>query len=505
MVWPPPTILAPTEGEPAGGKRAGEPGASPPVTGAFDSVNQITAAVPVAFAVPAAALPATALPPAALTPTAMPPAWMERPERLVGSVLGGRYRITGVLGLGPMGIACEGESPRGRQVTLKLIPRPLDLAADRFAWQVREALALAHFDHPNVVPSTDFGSLEDGSAFVSRSRAPGVPLRAVLLRQGALPVRRALEIALQIAAALAAAHAQDICHGRLKPENVLVQVGLPAGDLVRVVDFGLARLPLAAIPTRAEAVQIELRSRAYLPGAELVGAARSAGPALDLYSLGVLLFEMIAGRVPFLADPTSSSRSSGRLVGFAEGAPPVQVPPSVEDLVTRLLLAPTELSAAQLAAALESLLGRPSVAPPLEPVRARHASVPPEFHASAAPPEFRQSAPPEFRQSAPPEHHRSVPQNPSWPPLPPGYTGSLTPSPMAVTAAVPPPAHSPSQAPFGYTTSFPPPALEQRPLGATPSVAPIDVPLSEEDEAELRPSLLARLRRLFVRAKADGS
>ncbi|HVZ35428.1 MAG TPA: protein kinase, partial [Polyangiaceae bacterium] len=279
MAWPPPTIQAPPEGDRVPeGSGHGEPAAPAPVTGAYDAPGMQP------------------------LPDAQAPAWLSRPELLVGSVLGGRYRITAVLGLGPMGIACEGESPRGRQVTLKVIPKPAELSAERFAWLVREALALAHFDHAHVVPSTDFGSLEDGSAFISRSRVPGAPLRSLLLRQGALPLRRALSIAQQIAGALAAAHAQDICHGRLKPENVILQAASPAEDLVRVVDFGLSRLPLGAGSAIPEARQLELRSRMYLPGADLVGAAHASSLALDVYSLGVLLFEMIAGRLPFALD-----------------------------------------------------------------------------------------------------------------------------------------------------------------------------------------------------------
>jgi len=84
-------------------------------------------------------------------PSALPPDWLQYPEKLVGAVLGGRYRVTGLLGRGPMGFAVEAESSRGRQVTLKLMPRPSELTVERFAWLVREALALAHFDHQNVV------------------------------------------------------------------------------------------------------------------------------------------------------------------------------------------------------------------------------------------------------------------------------------------------------------------------------------------------------------------
>src|SRR5690349_22024149 len=227
MVWPPPKVLGTSEGDitverPHGG--------APEVS----SVVGVGAPPGVPFAPSAAAVtaPAPALPGATVSvmaATATPHDWLERPEGLVGSVLGSRYRITSFIGRGPMGVACEGESSRGRQVTLKLMPRAPELPLEHFAWQVRQALALAHFDHPNVAPFSDFGALDDGSAFVSRPRTPGVTLRTIL-RQGGLPMARALSIARELASALATAHAQDISHGRLKPENVIVHGGARPGD-----------------------------------------------------------------------------------------------------------------------------------------------------------------------------------------------------------------------------------------------------------------------------------
>ena len=163
MVWPPPKIQATPEGE---GPRESPERATrdePELTGAYGAS-------------------------AGALPSALPPDWLQHPEKLVGAVVGARYRITGLLGRGPMGFAVEGESFRGRQVALKLMPRPPELSVERFDWHVREALAMAHFDHENVVASTDFGPLEGGGAFVSRSRVPGVTLRSVL---GAMPSRPA--------------------------------------------------------------------------------------------------------------------------------------------------------------------------------------------------------------------------------------------------------------------------------------------------------------------------
>ncbi|MEO8178594.1 MAG: protein kinase [Deltaproteobacteria bacterium] len=486
MVWPPPKIQATPEGE-APREAQGAPRRDvPEVTGAYGAS-------------------------AGALPSALPPDWLQHPEKLVGAVLGGRYRVTGLLGRGPMGFAVEAESSRGRQVTLKLLPRPPELTVERFAWLVREALALAHFDHENVVASTDFGALEGGGAFVSRSRVPGVPLRA-LLRQGALPLRRALDLGRQIALGLAAGHAQEISHGRLKPENVLVQAGTQSSDLVKLVDFGMAQLPVAVrsvVGDENEARRLALRTRIYLPGAHLPGVeALPPSPAVDVYSLGVLLFEMIAGQPPFVFDSGGWPNLHGGPIGFAQCNSPAQVSPVVDEIVGALLRPNAGVSAQQVAGVLESLLGRPSVAPALAPAEPEPEPVTSQLpgfnyterHPSSEPPAATAlGVAPELRA-------------PSFPPLPAGYPLSHPPS----LAPGEPPRYSPQPPVAGPSGSYPPLTLDrslidslnppaQRALDAA-AFAPSSAPDSELDdaEAEFRPSLLARLRRMFGRSKPGG-
>lgn len=493
MVWPPPRIQATPEGE---------------VTGDAPAVPQNTSAaevpVPHAAAGSSAALHAGATQGAGVphAPSTLARDWLSRPEALIGTVLGGRYRITGLLGRGPMGIACEGESSRGRHVTLKLLPRPAELPVEHFAWQVRQTLALAHFDHPNVSPMSDFGALDDGSAFVSRGHFSGLTLRE-LASQGPMPVRRALELARQVAQALAAAHAQDIAHGRLKPENILVQSQPRGADLVKVVDFGMAELPVnvqAVAPDATEARRLALRTWLYLPS----GSASSGNPAADLYSLGVILFELIAGQPPF---PWEAIGPMGPLApprGFAQCQPPVQVPPAVADLVMSLLrpeAAQQGMTAAHLVAVLEAFLGHPSEQPP-EPVTSQRPSAPPapSFAENASPvaPAQRPAQPVAHAASFPPPSGGIVP---SWPPLPQGFSPSSIP---------PPPQSSESSrpsSPFGVASgSYPPnPPAAAAPATLNGSAAPSHLaPELDDADAEFRPSLIARLRRLFQRPKRSG-
>jgi serine/threonine protein kinase len=463
--------------------------------------------------------------------TTVPSDWLERPDGLLGCVLGSRYRVTSVIGRGPMGIACEAESSRGRQVTLKLLPRAPELPVEHFAWQVRQALALAHFDHPNVAPINDFGSLDDGSAFVSRARVPGVTLRTVL-RQGSLPIGRALDIARQIAAALTSSHAQDIAHGRLKPENVILQGGTRPGDVVKVVDFGMAGLPVnlhAVAPDENEARRLALRTRIYLP-ADVTGAS----PAVDVYSLGVLLFEMIAGQPPFVFESLPPPGVQPSPLGFAQCNPGLVVPPQVAELVFALMhsqAAEHGLRAERVAQLLDELLGRPS-AVPIEPVTAQLPSARSPAHSLDASNLVSRVAAAEMQAFAAPNTNSLVwPSSPppapehahSFPPLPRGFSGSSFPPPAIESPAAPsaqtpiPPAarasHRPPppsarrsasrvDEPFA-TPSFPPPSITL-PEPAVPDLSPpppgaahLPLPSSVDDLAELRPSFIGRLKRLF--------
>lgn len=500
MVWPPPRIQAKPEGqasaEPSPGELRAEPGAperAPPQ--------------------PPPRPPAP--PPRAPQPTPAPDAgttvirdWLLRPEAIIGSVLGGRYRVTSLLGRGPMGIACEGESSRGRHVTLKLLPRPSDLPVEHFAWQVRQTLALAHFDHPNVSPINDFGALDDGSAFVSRSRVPGATLRT-MLRQGPLPVRRALELGRQVALALGAAHAQDIAHGRLKPENILVQTQPNAGDQVKVVDFGMAELPVnarAVTPDEGEARRLLIRTRMYQPW----GAAAAASPAADVYALGVILFEMISGQPPFAIEAMGAAGPEAPPMTFAQCQPPIHVPAAIADLVMSLLhprAAQQGVTASHLVNVLDALLGRPSAPPPPGTEHASFAS-----RAGAA-----SSEPPPAAVKGPPPHLGPVSSAghtfaepvapgggnlvPSWPPLPQGFsTSSIPPPPSAQEpgrVSVPAAGVASGTYPPGAFPPAAPPPHDLGPAMANPSSMPPPSSLDFGEEAEFRPSLLDRLRRLF--------
>jgi serine/threonine protein kinase len=494
MVWPPPKVLASPEGEltierphtgapevsgvipglahgsePSDPSVAGVASPSPARTEGGAPLNRGDALSPREGApedgslVGEAPLPGATL--SIMAATTVPKDWLERPDGLIGCVLGSRYRVTSVIGRGPMGIACEAESSRGRRVTLKLLPRAPELPVEHFAWQVRQALALAHFDHSNVAPINDFGALDDGSAFVSRARVPGATLRTVL-RQGALPIGRALDISRQIAAALTAAHAQDIAHGRLKPENVILQGGTRPGDVVKVVDFGMAGLPVnlrAVAPNENEARRLALRTRIYLP-ADVTGAS----PAIDVYSLGVMLFEMIAGQPPFVFESLPPPGVQPSPLGFAQCNPGLEVPPQVAELVFALMHSQASehgLSAERIGQLLDELLGRPSQKP-IEPVTAQIPSAgSPAYSLDASSlaakvgtPDVRAFTAPNSTSLIWPASPAPAPEHShSFPPLPRGFSGSSFPPP-----AIESPVHSAPPSPRRATLHPHPRSGERR-------------------------------------------
>jgi len=256
-------------------------------------------------------------------------------------MLAERYRIDALLGEGAMGKVYAAEHVMmHKRLAVKVLHRELTVVPELVARFEREAMAAANIDHPNIASATDFGKLEDESVFIALELVEGVCLRDAIAK-GPIPLRRALHITQQIAAALGAAHALSIVHRDLKPENVMLVARDGDPDFVKVLDFGVARVPIgdgSGGPGAITRVGTVFGTPEYIPPEQALGQP-SDGRA-DLYSLGVILFEMLTGVRPF----TSTSKVS--LVGLHLSEPPPRirdrapglgVPEGVEALVARLL------------------------------------------------------------------------------------------------------------------------------------------------------------------------
>jgi tetratricopeptide (TPR) repeat protein len=225
---------------------------------------------------------------------------MTRPLLAPGSTLGPHYVIDERLGEGGMGVVYRGHDTRlGRSVALKILSAaPLDNpnALQRFEQEARTASSL---NHPNIVTIHEIGEA-DGSAFIAQEFVAGETLRH-RLAGGRLAESAALDIAIQVASALDAAHAAGVVHRDIKPENIMLR---PDG-IVKVLDFGLAKLPAAA----ADSADANAPTAFHTQPGVVLGTARYMSPEQarglpvdarsDVFSLGVVIYEMVAGRSPF--------------------------------------------------------------------------------------------------------------------------------------------------------------------------------------------------------------
>ncbi|MCZ7685181.1 MAG: serine/threonine protein kinase [Sandaracinaceae bacterium] len=247
----------------------------------------------------------------------------------IGTTLGGRYRVEAVIGEGGMATVYRAKHTlMDRQYAVKVLHR--DLARDeRLVERMRrEARSTATLAHPNIVEVYDFGTTDDGAPFLVMELLSGAPLRS-LLRGEPLPLSLIVELGVQMAEGLARAHDFGIVHRDLKPENVFVLD--EAGEaLVKLVDFGIARSQQDTHLTNYGEV---VGTPQYMSPERAL--TRDVTPACDLYSLGVVLFEMATGALPF-----QSNTPSGFVLKHIHEAPPrpSELAPSVSRELEALLL-----------------------------------------------------------------------------------------------------------------------------------------------------------------------
>jgi serine/threonine protein kinase len=253
-----------------------------------------------------------------------------------------------------------------KRVAVKILHRELTQVPEVVARFEREAMAAANIDHPNVAAATDFGKLPDGSVFLVLEYVQGRGLRE-LIDEGPLLVERALNIARQISSALVSAHALGIVHRDLKPENVMLVEKGGDPDFVKVLDFGIAKVPVKDVSERGSIRPAKVITRVgmifgtpeYMAPEQALG--QNVDARADLYALGIILYEMLCGRRPFSAESPVGilgQQLQGPLPTFAKRAPHVKVPFALEQLTLRLL-APTVGSrfqnAAELTTAFEAI------------------------------------------------------------------------------------------------------------------------------------------------------
>jgi serine/threonine-protein kinase len=219
-------------------------------------------------------------------------------DKFIGTTLPAGYHILELIGVGGMGRVYQAEqSVLGRTVAVKII-HPHLLADENSAVRVlTEARAASQLNHPNSISVFDFGRTDDGQPYLVMELLRGRDLSLVAHEDGDLPLPRVVDILRQVLAALGEAHALGIVHRDLKPENIILQPQRRGGDLVKVLDFGLAKL-------RADVPGPSVTSPGIVCGTpDYMAPEQGRGDHIDgrsdLYAVGVILFQLLTGRLPF--------------------------------------------------------------------------------------------------------------------------------------------------------------------------------------------------------------
>jgi Protein kinase domain len=257
-------------------------------------------------------------------------------ERLCGQTLGGKYRIEGFLSRGGMGAVYRATHVMlGKPVALKLIRPEIVTSLEVVRRFQREARAASLLSHPNIVTIYDLGQVEDGTLYLAMELCAGRSLKDLIVAEGPLAPRRAVRLCRAIAGALALAHKNRIVHRDLKPHNVMIARDAEGQETPKLLDFGIAKAVETDGATLTSTGMV-LGTPRYLSPEQAKGL--SVDGRSDLYSLGIIFYEMLVGRVPF-DDPSVPSLLVKHVA--EPPRPPSDlrpgVPPAIESIVLRLL------------------------------------------------------------------------------------------------------------------------------------------------------------------------
>ena len=295
---------------------------------------------------------------------------------LIGTLVAGRYRVLDLIGVGGMGKVYLAEHVKIRKkFALKVLAHNFvtnNEFVDRFLQEARAASAVSH---PNVIEITDFGETDDGMPFFVMEYLEGEELNSIIKREGAQPWPRVRGLMLQLLAALDAAHRQGVVHRDVKPHNCLL-VDTPEGrDFLKVLDFGIAKV-----------FTDDVDYRTLTPMGAVLGTAQYMSPEqarsepvderADVYSAGVIAFELLTGKVPYRARGLMgvvSKLLTEELPTISDTNPDVQVAAVVEGVLRKAMAKERDdryASAAEFASALREIdshldaaLGLPHSAP----------------------------------------------------------------------------------------------------------------------------------------------
>ncbi|MBW8867515.1 MAG: serine/threonine protein kinase [Acidobacteria bacterium] len=218
-----------------------------------------------------------------------------------GQVLDGKYRLDALLAEGGMGAVYRATHVMlGKTVAIKLIRSAIVASPEIVRRFQREARAATALNHPNIVSVYDLGQTPDGTLYIAMEYVDGPSLKALIQSGRPIPVARTIAILRQVASALATAHRHNIVHRDLKPQNIMLAAGHDGSEVAKLVDFGIAK-------TFDESTQLTNTGSAlgtpyYMSPEQIDG--RNVDARADIYALGIILYEMLVGEVPFADQST---------------------------------------------------------------------------------------------------------------------------------------------------------------------------------------------------------
>ncbi len=255
-------------------------------------------------------------------------------DQFIGQTLADKYRIDSVLRSGDFGnIYRATHLLMDKPVTVKILAPALAVDDNIVKQFSAEARTVSHISHPNILNVTDFGSEKNGTVYIILEGADGETLKEAVGRDGKFPLERAVRVAAQTSAALSAAHTYEIVHGKLNAETILLTKAINNEETVKVLDFGaVSENENNAVDDVFYAENLEYRSP------EQNSSVAEVDARSDVYALGVIVYEMLSGEVPYAADTPTAL-----LLKQAENPPaPLSVfrtdlPDAVEPVVLKAL------------------------------------------------------------------------------------------------------------------------------------------------------------------------
>src|SRR5688572_17756924 len=220
-------------------------------------------------------------------------------DALIGTLVDGRYRIDAQIGEGGMGVVYRAlHIALNKTLALKVLRGEMAKDAEVVQRFIQEAQAATSIGHENIIDINDFGRLPDGTVYFVMEYLNGLPLNDLIKRGGSIPVGQAVEIIRQIAGALGTAHQRGIIHRDMKPDNVYIVPRGETQNFVKVLDFGIAKVGGAS--NKLTRTGMVFGTPHYMSPEQAAG--QSVDARTDIYALGVIMYEMFTGRVPFDAD-----------------------------------------------------------------------------------------------------------------------------------------------------------------------------------------------------------